>query len=68
MPARKRSRPTLKERGLKHPPITLHMRSEADIIDAEWREHQEAENHRRAQQLSARRHMMRAHIIEEEPI
>lgn len=66
MPSRKRSRPTLKERGLKgRRPIVLHMRSEAEIIDAAWREHQEGENAWRAQQISDRRQMMRAHVISE---
>jgi hypothetical protein len=68
MPPRKRSRPTLKERGLKGAPIVLHMRSEAEIIEAAWREHQEGENAWRAQQISDRRQMMRAEVIEEEPV
>lgn len=65
MPSRKRSRPTLKQRGMKGSPIVLHMRSEAEILDSAWREHQEGERFWRAQQLSDRRHMMRTHLISE---
>lgn len=73
MPARKRSRPTLRERGLKKSIVDRVLERKATFdddgryVEWEWADHQEGERFRRCDQLSRERTEMRSHVIQEEP-